>query len=1091
MARIWRGFLTRMATFALVPLAAFAQGRPATLSGVVKSDAGIPLANATVAIPALGLGTQTSTDGIYSLAIPGARVTGQDAIIFVRAVGYKQATITIALRAGAIRQDFALQTNPLRLGEIVVTGAGTSTTTEKLGSTINSVKASDIVKSNEINIVNALAAKAPGIEVTSSAGDPGAGSSILIRGLKTIEGNGQPLFVVDGSPIDNSVFQTQDFSDAGTSLANRASDINPNDIESIDVLKGAAAAAIYGARAANGVILITTKSGKAGATRMQFRSTITSDNVNRKVKLQRQFGRGTFGKASTCGGDGCYPSSVSWGPALAGTTTYDHFGEAFRTGTTFDNSFQVSGGDDRRTFLMALGRTDQDGVINSPNNWYVRNSARVKATQAITDRLRIGGNVMYADIGTRFVQKGNNLNGLMLGLMRTPPNFNNFPYVVDGLHRSYRYPQPANATDDRVYDNPFWVLNMGRNTSEVGRSTGNINVDWDPAAWLQVKYTLGADYYSDYRVEALPPQSAGDALTGQIWQGTWNNLQLDHNLVATATKRWNPTWNTSLTLGQNLNHQKLDINKSRGITFIDPSLFTLNNTVSTNLNPQNYSQIVRIAGYFAQGRLDWKDELFLTGAVRADQSSTFPKANRTNYYPKASLAWNVTSHLAALVGNSPVLSYLKLRGAFGAVGREPSAYQYLNTYTGGAVGLDYGGGTTSPTQNGIGGLYSSTVRGAPTLKPERTAETEFGIDYALFNQKVDGSVTYYRQNTTDVIFSLPTAASTGYGSSASNGGTITNKGLEVVLNYRPIQAENLQWDIGLQWAKNTNKVTSLKGAEYLYLSGGFGVSGVVKNQPVGVFYGTDWVRCRYDVPDNDNIQSTSLGDATDINALCRTAKAPNGSLFVDAKGFPLADEKNRVLGNPNPDWTGSIRQGLTLYKHVTLSALVDIKHGGVVWNGTRLALQRFGTVASTADRATCTTSSSCTGNEKQFGISIEPSPGVVGPGAKKSVPIGENWYRVGLGNNFNGPTGQGVEDGGFVKLREISAAYTIDQPWVHGWGASSVDVRLSGRNLALWTKYTGIDPETNLQGAIGIGRGQDYFNNPQTRSIALSVQVNR
>jgi TonB-linked SusC/RagA family outer membrane protein len=1090
MVRNWRGILTLVATFALLPFTASAQGRPATLTGVVKSDAGVPLANATVAIPALGVGTQSNTDGVYTLVIPGARVSGQEATVYVRAVGYKQTIMPVVLRDGPINQNFTLAINPLRLGEVVVTGAGTSTTTEKLGNTINSVKATDIVKSNEVNIVNALAAKAPGIEVTSSAGDPGAGSSILIRGLKTIEGNGQPLFVVDGSPIDNSVFQTQDFSDAGTSLANRAADINPNDIESIEVLKGAAAAAIYGARAANGVILITTKSGKAGATRIQFRSSITSDDVNRKVHLQRQFGRGTFGKASTCGGDGCYPSSVSWGPKLTGTT-YDHFGEAFRRGTTFDNSFQVSGGDDRRTFLLALGRTDQDGVINSPNNWYVRSSARVKATQSITDRLRVGGNVMYADVNTRFVQKGNNLNGLMLGLMRTPPDFNNFPYIVNGLHRSYRYPQPANATDDRVYDNPFWALNEGKNTSEVGRSTGNINVDWDPYSWLSVKYTLGADYYSDYRLESIPPQSAGDALTGQIWQGTWNNLQLDHNLIATATKRWNPTWNTSLTLGQNLNHQKLDINKSRGITFIDPSLNTLNNTVSTNLNPQNYFQIVRIAGYFAQAGVDWKDELFFTGAMRADQSSTFPTANRTNYYPKASLAWNATNRVGALLGNSPVLSYLKLRGAFGAVGREPAAYQYLDSYNGSSQPLDYGGGTTSPTQNGIGGLVSSFTKGTPTLKPERTAETEFGFDYGLFNQKVDGGVTYYSQNTTDVIFSLPVSQSTGYLSSASNGGTITNKGWEVTLNYRPIQTQDLQWDLGLQWAKNNNKVTELKGAEYLYLSGGFGVSAAVKGQPVGVFYGTDWVRCRYDVPDAQNVQSTSLGDETDINALCRNAKAPNGSLFVDANGFPLSDGANRILGNPNPDWTGSVRSGLTLYKHLTLSGLVDIKHGGVVWNGTRLALQRFGTVASTANRATCTSSTNCTGNEQKFGVTIEKSKGVVGPGANKSVPVGENWWRVGLGNNFNGPTGQGVENGGYVKLREISVAYTFDQPWVRNWGASSIDVRLSGRNLATWTKYQGIDPETNLQGAIGIGRGQDYFNNPQTRSVAFSFQVNR
>ena len=1063
-----------------------------TITGRVSNDAGAPLPLASVYIEALGLGTQTGDDGRYQLTIPAARVTGQQVSLGVRAIGFRNTSSLITLTGGSLSKDFTLTANPLRLGEVVVTGSGTTTTVEKLGNTINSVKSEDVQKSNEPNLVNALAAKAPGVEVTSQAGDPGAGSSIIIRGLKTIQGDGQPLFVIDGQPIDNSTLKTGDFADAGTAYTNRAADINPNDIESIEILKGAAASAIYGARAAQGVVLITTKSGRAGQTRYSFRSSTTWDDVNKAIPLQRAYGRGQEGSAALaeCAEAGCYPTSSSWGPKLAaGTPTYDHWSEAFATGRAYDNVLSISGGDDRRTFFASVGNTYQNGTIVGDNDKYNRTTARLKATQFFGSKLRVGGNISYMDVRARYIQKGNNLNGILLGLARTPPDFDNFPYVVDGLHRSYRYPNPANSTDDRVYDNPFWVINRDQNTSDVNRAIGNFDINWDALPWLNLKYTVGADYSADNRIEGLPPQSSGDALTGQLWQGTYTNLQLDGNFVARAEKRWSSAFNTSLTLGQNLNSRDLREVQAKGTTYLDPNLFTLNNTVNSNLQAQNYTSLVRVAGYFAQAGVDLWDQLYLTAAVRADQSSAFPAADRTNWYPKASIAWNAFG--TGSRGAVGPLSYLKLRAAYGAVGREPIAYQILDAFSGGAQGLDFGGGTTSPTQNGLGGLVSDTVKGAPKLKPERTGEFEGGFDFGLFNQRIDGGVTLYDAKTTDVIFYLPVPVSTGYKNVTSNGGEITNKGIEVSLNARALEYEKLRWEIGINWAKNKNKLVELEGADYVGLTGGFGNSVAVKGQPLGTFYGTDWVRCRYGVADADNFQSTTLGASTDINALCRAANAPDGALFVDANGFPLQDPANRVVGNPNPNWISGIRNVFTLYKKFQVSTLIDVKNGGVNWNGTRLALQRFGTFGSTAVRADCSAGiNNCVGNEKIFGKTIEKSPGVIGPGAGKSVPIGENWYRAGLGNNFNGPTGQGVEDAGYVKLRELSATYTWENARLRDLtGFTMVEFRLAARNLQTWTDYTGVDPETNLEGSFGIGRGQDYFNNPQTRSLIFSINL--
>src|SRR6476469_6285765 len=754
----WLSLLTGVLIAGPVRPGLLAAQQGVTISGRVTNDAGAPLSLASVYIEALGLGTQTAEDGRYQLTIPAARGTGQQVSLGVRAIGLRNTSALITLTGGSLSKDFTLTANPLRLGEVVVTGSGTSTTVEKLGNTINSVKSEDVQKSNEPNVVNALAAKAPGVEVTAQAGDPGAGSSIIIRGLKTIQGDGQPLFVIDGQPIDNSSLKTGDFADASTAISNRAADINPADIESIEILKGAAASAIYGARAAQGVVLITTKSGRAGATRYTFRTSSGWDDVNRSLPLQREFGRGQYGSGASaeCGGPGCYPTSSSWGPKLAsGTPTYDHWNEAFATGHTFDNDLSISGGDDRRTFFASLGNTYQNGTIVGDHDTYNRTTARLKATQFFGSKLRVGGNVSYMDVRARYIQKGNNLNGILLGLARTPPDFNNFPYVVDGLHRSYRYPDPdpADPLADRIYDNPFWVINRDENTSDVNRAIGNFDISWDPMAWLNLKYTFGADYSADHRIEGLPPQSSGDALTGQLWPGTYSNMQLDGNFTARAEKRWSASLNTTLTLGQNLNTRDLRQVQAKGTTFIDPGLFTLNNTVNSKLQAQNYTSLVRVAGYFAQAGVDLWDQLYLTAAVRADQSSTFPKENRTNYYPKASLAWNaVGSNARPSMGP---LSYLKLRGAYGAVGHEPAPYQIYDAFSYAAVPLDFGGGSTSPTQNGSGGVVSNLVKGTPTLKPERTGETELGFDFGLLKQRIDGTFTFYNAKTTDVIFSLP------------------------------------------------------------------------------------------------------------------------------------------------------------------------------------------------------------------------------------------------------------------------------------------------------------------------------------------------
>ncbi len=1080
-----------------LPAVVRAQGAT-TVTGTVTSEAGLPLALASVNIPSLGLGAQTNSQGRYTFVVPGARSLGRTVDIAARLVGYRPTTAQVTLTAGAtVTRNFSLATNPLRLSDVVVTGSGTTSTRERLGVTVSSVASEQIARSAEVNVVDALAAKAPGIEVASQSGDPGAGSGIILRGLKTIQGNGQPLFVVDGQPIDNSVIVT-DASDTGFGYSNRALDLNPADIETVDVLKGPSAAAIYGLRAANGVILITTKAGRAGATRYQLATNFTLDDVNRSIPLQTQWGRGFVGVTPTCVADALC-ANRSWGAALpSGTATYDHFGELFRTGNTIDPTLQVSGGDAQRSFFLSGGTLQQEGVSKGPNSHLSRNTFRLRATQQLTGALRIGGNVNYTDLSQRAIQKGNNLNGLLLGSTRQPPEYNPYPYqTATGQQRCWTMPMPTLPTSTCTFDGGLWVQNVPQNSDAVGRTIGNVDVSYAPASWINVGYTLGIDQYAERRLEGLPPYSAGDAITGELWQGTFTNRQIDHNLVATLTKQLPRGIRGQLVLGQNLNWRQFRREQVKGVGYIDPTLYTLNNIVSSNLTPQNDQNNVNLAGYFSEGRLDFGDQVYATARIRADQASTLPSTARTGYFPGATLAWNVTNTLGHR-DQRGILTYLKARASYGVAGRSPDPYQVLTVYGSGPQIYAYGTGSTNTSAGGLAGLHlgdNAFARGNPNLKFERTAEGEGGFDFGLFNQRVDGSLSYYGQATRDLIFYVPVPGSTGFFSALQNGARVTNKGVELQVNARLLERRAVSWDVGVNFSRNRNQLVSLNGADFVLLPGGFGNSAAVPGHPLGSFFFTDFARCRYDVPDNQNLQSTAAADGVNINAACRAAKAPNGAMYIDANGFPILDPANRVSGNPNPNWLGGFRTGLRLWQRLSLSALVDVRRGGDVWNGTRGALQSYGTSGYTSSRAICTGTRSapqCTGNNQVFGTAgWFPGP-VFGPGAGTAVPIGENWYRVGLGNNFNGPSAQFVEDGSYTRLRELSAAYTFDGATIRRvTRLSSLDLRLAGRNLFLWTKYKGIDPETNLAGPIGAGRGQDYFNNPQTRSVVLNVTLNR
>jgi len=1068
---------------------------PITLAGKVTTESGVPVGYAEVVIPALGLGATTRDDGRYAILIPSARAAaGQTITVTARRLGYKPVTAQVTLTSGVAEKDFTLAPNPLQLGEIVVTGAGTSAEAEKLGNVRNNVPAEAIQRSNEANVVQAIAGKAPNVEVTSSGGEPGASSYIRIRGARTLTGNSQPLFVVDGVPVDNSTASTgswdpQDGSGPadGTTQQNRAVDLNPNDIESVEILKGAAAGAIYGSRAAQGVILITTKSGHAGATRFSMRSSLSSDRPSRYYPLQTRFGQGLRGVAAgVCDDPGKGTCRRSWGNDLqvAGTPVFDHSHEGYATGHVVENAMTISGGNDRTTFYLSAESNNNNGIFVGPNDRFSRSTVRVKGSHRLSDNLRVGGNVAFADTRGAFIQRGNNVNGLELALLRTPPGFNNSPYLdpVTGFHRSFRRQHPDSLVQDRGFDNPLYIMYEQQNRSNVGRVFGSVTADYLANSWLKLNYTLGADYSSDERLEGCPISSSDvckqDDGGGRVIEGKLVNYQFNQTISASANYRLNEHFSGVATLGNDLSSRVFRQVGVVGRNLISPLPFKLSNTVRRD-PPIDAEFDIHDLSYFGQATLDAYEQLHLTVAARNDGSSTFGLANQRNWFPKGSVAWEFTKAIAP----PSWLQFGKLRLAYGSAGNEPSPYLTSTVFSTGLLsGIAQGTGLL-PTQNGIGGLATSGTKPATTLKPERTNELEAGVDLSVLQDRVDAHYTFYNANTKDMIINVQLPPSTGYFSEARNAARLRNSGHEVSVNLRPYTTAQVGWEIGLQWARNRSVVKDLAGVSYYTLPGSFAGSlgnVAIVGEELGVIYGYGFVRC-------------GISDPSVIPVPAACNGAARGALYVDAGGFPLDDPNPRVVGNPNPRWTGSISTSLR-FRKLQVTGLLDIRHGGDMWNGTKGALYSYGTHAETATRAVCTGSPLvCTGNDKVFGRGGWFDGPVVGPGAGTAVSIGENWYRLGSAPcPFTGANDEPcMEDAGFVKLREISLSYTFDQPWVNRvLGLGSFDVRVSGRNLVTWTKYTGYDPESNLTGATTDARGADYFNMPQSRSFVFSVTLN-
>ncbi|WP_170061162.1 SusC/RagA family TonB-linked outer membrane protein [Spirosoma aerolatum] len=1076
---------------------AWAQSRK--VSGTVTAEEGVGgFAGATVVVKGTTIGTVTDVKGEYTLNVPASGVT----LVF-SAVGMQTMEEVLG---GRSQINVTLKTDTKQLNEVIITALGIKEERDKFASSVSTVDGKNIAKSGETSLLTGLSGKASGVLITRNGGDPGAGAYIQIRGQNTINGNAQPLFIVDGIPVSNSSDNTG--SAAGNSIVqqSRINDINPEDIESMEVLKGASAAALWGTRAANGVVVITTKKGKdsKGKVNITFKSTVSFDKVNKMHELQRTYGQGTGGRfvqgnktsfgdliADRTGGPDTYitdptaagyqgfvtfPDGTKRYAIASGTTanphggknakdTYDHTNDVFQTGHFTDNSLNISGGNNRSNFMLSYSNLNQEGVIKAYSN-YQRNTARINVASQFTEWFRASANVGYSKVYSSRTQQGDNLDGILLGGTRTPPDFDNSYYtgtytnatgqVFNDVHVSYR--NPLGIDQNSIYSNPVWNINNNKNSTDVDRITGNVELNITPKSWLTLTGRTGIDNFTDARLERFARNSS-TYLGGYLSKNWITEKQFNTDVFVNATKTFNNDFNGSVLVGVNYNSRRKAILTDAITNFIVPTApDILTNALNSNLSASNYNSLIRTYAYYAQAEVQAYNMLFLTLTGRNESASTFgSKTNSSFFFPSAALAWQF-SKLKGLESSS-IISFGKLRATWGQVGIQPQPYQNFTTFSPAAYGDSFAGGLTSASSLYGGGYVRSTTAGNDFLRPERKTETELGVDLRFLNNRFTFSGTAYSNSTKDVILSLNVPYETGYTVRNINAAELSNKGLEFEASADMLPQSDLKWNLSANFSLNRNKVISLAGSSVYILPDSYQEnSSLIPGQPFGIFYSTDFL------------------------------KDESGKYKLDANGFPQGGTDNEIIGNPNPKWRGGLGSTFS-YKGVSLYVLFDRVSGNDFYNGTRGALYNIGTHADQGHTAIAPAGGikDINGNLIAAGTKFQGEIKDFGAGP---VALNQAWYQ-GRGTAFNSASyKQFIEDGSASRLREVTLTYSLRSPKFRQFThLSSVDFALTGRNLVLWTKYTGTDPEVNITGA-GLSRGQDWFTNPNTKSILFSVKIN-
>jgi len=1048
-----------------VPAMASAQ-QAATVSGRVTNEAAAPVPGASVSIPSLGVGSYTSNDGRYTFTVPANRVSGQSVSLVARRIGYTPVTASVALTGTSVTHDFRLATATTQLEGVVVTALGLEREKRSLGIAAQSVGGADLNKTQTPNIVNALSGKVAGVKVTGST-NFGGSARIVIRGENSIGGANQPIWVVDGIAIDNSNFTnaTQARGYGGFDYGSAISDLNTEDIESVSVLKGPAAAALYGSRAAAGAIVITTKSGRSAPRGFQVSasSNVTFDNISKLPDYQNSYGQGSGGEFEFVDGTGNGTQDgvdESWGPKpnaglnipqwfSAGApapwvSSPDNVRDFFQTGTTVSNNISATGSADRANFRLSFGTENMKGIV--PTSALKRITAGVNGTASLSEKLQANASVQYVR------NKANNRPGTGYDELNPIMGFTWFgrqvdtkqlqAFVNDSALREYNREQGIDFTNQvnwnyNYHNNPYWAIQQNSNSDDRSRFIGSAQLQFKPLSWLTGMVRTGSDFYNTTRANNIAQGWIGGytvaGTNSDFTQGGFVNEQFfvnENNTDFLVTAVATPLERLGLTV--NLGGNRRVKNQTQRSLFTDklitPGVYNMSNA-ATIYPAFQYDERRQINSLYGTTQFAYNDYLFVDVTGRNDWSSTLPKGKNSYFYPSISSSLVFTDVLPALKTGG--LSYGKLRAAWTRVGSDADPYLLALTYT------------PAAPYNGQSRFAVPQTVTNPELKPEQTQAWEVGTELSFFDGRAGVDLTYYQKRTTDQILTASVSRTTGFDAAAVNAGALSNKGIEVQLTGTPIkasQADGFSWDVTANYAHNRNKLESLYGQSTTYQIG-------------SKFFNTS-IEARVGEPYGSIVGYKFRRDSA------------SGQVVLGANGVPLRATTTSILGNIQPKWTGGLINTFR-YKGFDLSGQIDARIGGQLYSATNAWGKYAGILKVTEQRETPVTTT---------GVNSAGAPVTLQATAE------DYWH----GQGYNSGDEANVLDAGFVKLREVRLGWAVPQSLVH-WTSYRLNVALVGRNLLTHSNSPNIDPETAF--TAGNQQGQEFGQLPATRSLGFQVSV--
>ncbi len=1028
------------------------------ISGKVVDNLGEVIPGVSIIVKGTTTGTISRPDGTYQFNVP----KDAKSILFTF-VGMQMQEVAYT---GQTTINVTLEADTEDIDEVVVTALGIKRERKALGYSVQDVKSEDLQRTGSPDLAKALQGKVAGIDIKMSSGMPGASSQILIRGSRSFTGNNTPLYVIDGMPIASTASFSTGNSVTGADVSNRALDINPNDIESINVLKGQAAAALYGLRASNGVVIITTKSGKGGEIGkaiVSINQTTSFDMVSRTPDYQTTWSQGsggTYGPTSsmswgtkindlpndpTYGGNGNGHEGMYRVPQLeeAGLDpwvkpqVYNNWDDYYKTGVTSTTGINISQATEDGNFSIGLGYTDQDGIAlnTGMNRW----NAKALAETKLNDKFTVGFSANFVKTGVDKLSGGNDAS--LAGVLSAPSSYNlkeNPTHVAGNPYEQIYY-------RSMTFDNPYWVKHNNVFNEETNRFFGNGYVQYAQKLGdemnLTVKYQLGMDSYTTHYQDIF-------GFGSKDKKGSINNYgitDMTYNSLLTANYDWNinSDLNLNVIVGNELNHNEQKTYDETGQEFNFGGWNHIDNANTVTATEARYKD--RTVGVFGSLSLAWKSMLYLNLTGRNDVASSMPRGNRSFFYPSASLGF-VASELD-VIKEIEWLSFAKVRLSYAEVGQAGS---YLANYY---SKPNYGGGfwTDDPITYPLGGVNSyipNDVLYDPLLKPQNTKSYEIGLNLKFLRNRIGIDYNYSRQNVEDQIFSVPLAGSTGASSLTMNGGQVHTDAHEIILYATPIKTRNFSWDINVNYSKIDNVVDELApGVESIFL-GGFTTpqvrAGIRDTYPV--IYGSQYKR-------NDAGQILVNEDP----------EAPD-------YGMPMQGEP-RVIGSVSPDFIVGGSTNFN-YKNWSLGATLEWKEGGQMYSGSNGLLDLYGMSKRTEDR------------ESTFiydGYKADGSKNDIARGGVDDTGAYQTLYSDALTNIDE----YFIHGNSFVKLREVSLKYNFPKGLI-----PNVDLSISGftRNILLWTELDNFDPESS-QGNNNMAGGFERFSLPQTTSYGFTVDI--